>query len=79
MQNSPDINPVNELERHFVADSWSKHTNQNAKWLLNHEMALEFVCRVDFWCNRHCRTSPVVLEGFWGQVWPKISQKTQTN
>ncbi len=20
----------------------------------------------DFWCNRHCRTSPVVLEGFWG-------------
>jgi hypothetical protein len=35
-----------------------------------HEMALEVVCGADFWCNRHCRTSPVVLEGFWGQVWP---------
>ena len=30
-------------------------------WL--HDMALELVCRADFWCNRHCRTSPVVLEG----------------
>ncbi len=38
-------------------------------------MALKLVCGADFWCNRHCRTSPVVLEGFWGQVWPKISQK----
>ncbi len=28
-----------------------------------HEMALELVCRADFWCNRHCTTSPVVLEG----------------
>ena len=39
------------------------------------EMALEFVCRADFWCNRHCRTTPVVLEGFGGQVWPKICRK----
>ena len=31
----------------------------------------------DFWCNRHCRTSPVVLEGFWGQVWPKIDRKPE--
>ena len=31
-----------------------------------HEMALELICGADFWCNRHCRTSPVVLEGFWG-------------
>jgi hypothetical protein len=38
-------------------------------------MALELVCGADFWCNRHCRTSPVVLEGFWGQVWPKIGRK----
>ncbi len=30
-----------------------------------------------FWCNRHCRTSPVVLEEFWGQVWPKICRKPQ--
>jgi hypothetical protein len=30
-----------------------------------------------FECNRHCRTSPVVLEGFWGQVWPKINRKPQ--
>ena len=29
----------------------------------------------DFWCNRHCKTSPVVLEGCWGQVWPKIGRK----
>ncbi len=40
-----------------------------------HGMALELVCRADFWCNRHCKTSPVVLEGFRGQVWPKISRK----
>ncbi len=40
-----------------------------------HEMALELVCGAVFWCNRHCRTSPVVLEGFWGQVWPKINRK----
>ena len=39
------------------------------------KMALELVCRAHFWGNRHCRTSPVVLEGFWGQVWPKIGQK----
>ena len=38
-------------------------------------MALELVCGADFWCNRHCRTSPVVLEGFGGQVWPKTGQK----
>jgi hypothetical protein len=31
----------------------------------------------DFWCNRHCRTSPVVQEGFWGQVWPKICRKPE--
>jgi hypothetical protein len=36
------------------------------------------VCGADFWCNRHCRTSPGVLEGFWGQVWPKIGQKQKT-
>ncbi len=40
-------------------------------------MALELVCGADFWCNQHCRTSPVVLEGFWGQVWPKIGQKPE--
>ncbi len=40
-----------------------------------HEMALELVCRADFWCNRHCRTSPVLLEGLWGQVWPKTGRK----
>ncbi len=39
------------------------------------EMVLELVCGADFWCNRHCRTSPVVLEGFGGQVWPKICQQ----
>ena len=42
-----------------------------------HEMSLELVCGADFWCNRHCRTSPVVLKGFWGQVWPKISRKPE--
>ncbi len=40
-----------------------------------HEMALELVCGADFCCNRHCKTSPVVLEGFGGQVWPKIGRK----
>ena len=40
-----------------------------------HEMALELVCRADFWCNLHCKTSPVDLEGFWGQVRPKIGRK----
>ncbi len=28
------------------------------------EMALESVCGADFWCNRHCKPSPVVLSGF---------------
>ncbi len=41
----------------------------------NQELALELVCGADFWCNRHCKASPVVLEGFWGQVWPKIVPK----
>ena len=49
--------------------------SENANGPLSHEMALELVCGADFWCNRHCRTSPVVLEGFWGQVWPKIGRK----
>ncbi len=40
-----------------------------------HDMALELVCGADFWCNRHCRTSPVALEGFRGHVWPKVNQK----
>ena len=39
------------------------------------KMALELVCGSDCWCNRLCRTSPVVLEGFWGQVWLKIGRK----
>jgi hypothetical protein len=38
-------------------------------------MALELVCGADFWCNRHCRTSCVVLEGFGGQVWPNIGRQ----
>jgi hypothetical protein len=42
-----------------------------------HEIALESVCGAEFWCNRHCRTTPVVLEGFWGQVWPKIGRKPE--
>ena len=33
-----------------------------------HEMALELVCRTDFWCNRHCKPSPVDQEGFRGRV-----------
>jgi hypothetical protein len=41
------------------------------------EMVLELISGADFWCNRHCRTSPVVLEGFWGQVWPKIGRKPE--
>ncbi len=36
---------------------------------------LELVCWADFWCNRHCKTSPVVLEGVWCQVWPNIGRK----
>ncbi len=38
-------------------------------------MALQLVCGVDFWCYRHCRTSPVFLEWFLGQVWPKFSRR----
>ncbi len=38
-------------------------------------MALELVCGADFCCKRRCKTSPVVLEGFWGQGWPKIGRK----
>ena len=39
-----------------------------------HETALELVSGADFWCNRHCKTSPVDLEGCWGQVWPGNGQ-----
>ena len=41
----------------------------------NRELALELVCGADFWCNRHCKTSPVEREEFWGQVFQKIYQK----
>ena len=47
--------------------------SENANGPLSHEIALELVCGAGFWW--HCRTSPVVLEGWWGQVWPKIGQK----
>ncbi len=39
------------------------------------EIAFKLVCGAHLWCNRHCRTSPVVLERFWGEVWPKICRK----
>ncbi len=42
-----------------------------------HEIALELVWGADFWCNRHYKTSPVVLEGMWGQVWPTIGRKPE--
>jgi hypothetical protein len=38
------------------------------------------VCGVDVWCNRHCRTSPVVLEGFWvglAEIQPKTCPKVR--
>ncbi len=38
-------------------------------------MAIELVCGAEFWCKRHYNTSPVVLEGFGGQLWPKIGRK----
>ena len=38
--------------------------------LTRHEMALELVSRADCLSNRHCKTSPVDLEGSRGQVWP---------
>jgi hypothetical protein len=38
-------------------------------------MAIELVCRVLSWCNRHGKTRPVVLEGSWGQVWPIVGRK----
>ena len=41
-----------------------------------HELALEFVCRAEFWCNRHCKTSHVDLDGFAGQVLLSIGQKS---
>ena len=34
-----------------------------------HHMALILVCRPGYWYNRHCKTSPVDLNKFWGQVW----------
>jgi hypothetical protein len=49
--------------------------SENANGSLCHEMALELVCGADVWYNRHCRTSPVVLERFWGQVWPNIDRE----
>ncbi len=41
-------------------------------------MVLELVCGVDFCCNRHCRTSPVVLEsGFGATFGPNIGGKLE--
>ncbi len=40
-------------------------------------MVLELVWGADFWCNRQCRTTPVVLDGFLGEVWPKIVRKLE--
>ena len=36
-----------------------------------HEMVSELVYQADFWCNRHCRTSPLVLEEVEAVVWCK--------
>ena len=44
-----------------------------------HEMVLELVCGADFWCNRLCRTSPVVLEGLWGPSLAENRPKTGKN
>jgi hypothetical protein len=33
------------------------------------------VCGGDLWRSRCCKTSPVDLEGFWGQVWQEIGRK----
>ena len=54
----------------------ASHSGTLPRGIENRELALELVCGADFWCNRHCETSPVDLEGFWGQVWPKIGRKT---
>ena len=44
-----------------------------------HEIVLELVCGADFWCNRNCRTSRVVLEGFWGPSLAENRPKTGKN
>ncbi len=41
-----------------------------------HEAASALVCRADFWCNRHCKTSPVVLEVFGGPSLAENRPKT---
>jgi hypothetical protein len=38
-------------------------------------LTLELVYGADFWCNRHCKTNPVDLEGSRGQVWPNNGRK----
>ena len=51
---------------------------------INRYVEEELVCRCDFllcvccYCSRHCKTSPVVLEGFGSQVWPnpKMGRKS---
>ncbi len=44
-----------------------------------HEMALELVCGDDFCCNRHCRTSPVVLAGFGAKFGRKSAENRPKN
>ncbi len=43
-----------------------------------HDMALELVCRADFWCNGYYKTSLVDLEWFGGQFWLKIDSNRPT-
>ncbi len=41
----------------------------------DHEVVFGEVSKADFWCNRHCQTSPVDLGGFQGLLCPRHSQQ----
>jgi hypothetical protein len=43
------------------------------------ESTNDFVCQAEFWCNWHCKTSTVDLEGFWNQACPKNRPKSDPN
>ena len=56
-----------------------KHKNIKKKMRTGHDMALELVCRAEFWCNRHCRTSLPRSRGVWGPSLAENRPKTKNN
>ena len=59
----------------FGIQAFSRETANAELRKTLHGMALELVCRAEFWCNTASKTSPIDLHVIWGQAWPHIGRK----